>query len=94
MLDQVTDQCRRLFLSGRLSLCYLLAYSYCSGLDGSNVDDDNSSQTSGQASNQSVLVAMLWITAFVGLAYFSGSDSCCRGLYLLFDVFFWWEKFQ
>jgi len=42
------------------------------GLDGSNVDDDNSSQTSGQASNQSVLVAMLWITAFVGLAYFLG----------------------
>tara|TARA_B100001093_G_scaffold479137_1_gene507899 strand:- start:9993 stop:10454 length:462 start_codon:yes stop_codon:yes gene_type:complete len=42
------------------------------GLDGSNVDDDNSSQTSGQASNQSVLVAMLWITAFVALAYFLG----------------------
>ena len=42
------------------------------GLDGSNVDEDNSSQTSDQASNQSVLVAMLWITAFVGLAYFLG----------------------
>ena len=42
------------------------------GLDGSNVDEDNSGQTSGQASNQSVLVAMSWITAFVGLAYFLG----------------------
>ena len=42
------------------------------GLDGSIVDEDNSSQTSDQASNQSVLVAMLWITAFVGLAYFLG----------------------
>lgn len=42
------------------------------GLDGSSVADDNSSQTSGQASNQSVLVAMLWITAFVALAYFLG----------------------
>ena len=42
------------------------------GLDGSNIEDDEASQTSGQPSSRGVLVAMLWITAFVGLAYFLG----------------------
>ncbi len=42
------------------------------GLDGSSMEDDDSSQTSGQPSSRGVLVAMLWITAFVGLAYFLG----------------------
>jgi hypothetical protein len=50
----------------------LTCLSVLLGLDGSIVDEDNSNQTSDQASNQSVLVAMLWITAFVGLAYFLG----------------------
>lgn len=42
------------------------------GFDNPNSDDENINRVSGQLSNKNVFAAMLWITAFVVLAYFLG----------------------
>ena len=42
------------------------------GFDNPNLDDEKNNQKSGQLSNKNVFAAMLWITAFVVLAYLLG----------------------